>query len=133
MTIITNMTDRQDASHLLRAIRARLGLTQEQLAERLGGSVATVNRWEGGMNTPQRAAQTAIVALAEQAGLDAGDPQGALPLGERVPRRRRHGHAPVPSTKTVEQMLWDAACSIRGEEGAAKVKDYLLALLFLKR
>jgi len=130
---MTNMTDRQDASHLLRAIRARLGLTQEQLAERLGVSFATVNRWEGGMNTPQRAAQTAIVALAEEAGLDAGDPQGALPLGERVPRRRRRGPAPVPSTKTMEQMLWDAACSIRGEKDAAKFKDYLLPLLFLKR
>jgi type I restriction enzyme M protein len=127
------MTDRQDASQLLRAIRARLGLTQEQLAERLGVSFATVNRWEGGMNTPQRAAQTAIVALAEEAGLDAGDPQGALPLGERVPRRRRRGPAPVPSTKTMEQMLWDAACSIRGEKDAAKFKDYLLPLLFLKR
>src|SRR5438309_1905093 len=132
MTIITNMTDRQDPSHLLRAIRARLGLTQEQLAERLGVSFATVNRWEGGMNTPQRAAQAAIAALTEEAGLDAGDPQGALPLGERMPRRRR-GPAPVPSTKTMEQMLWDAACSIRGEKDAAKFKDYLLPLLFLKR
>ena len=127
------MTDRQDASHLLRAIRARLGLTQEQLAERLGVSFATVNRWEGGMNTPQRAAQAAIAALTEEAGLDAGDPQDALPLGERVPRRRRRGPAPVPSTKTMEQMLWDAACSIRGEKDAAKFKDYLLPLLFLKR
>ena len=64
----------------------------------------------------------AIVALAEEAGLDAGDPQGALPLSERVPRRRRRGPAPVPSTKTMEQMLWDAACSIRGEKDAATVK-----------
>src|SRR5438046_194243 len=132
MKIITNMTDRQGASDVLRAIRARLGLTQEQLADRLGVSFATVNRWEGGMNTPQRAAQAAIAALTEEAGLDAGDPQGALPLGERVPRRRR-GPAPVPSTKTMEQMLWDAACSIRGEKDAAKFKDYLLPLLFLKR
>ena len=30
-------------------------------------------------------------------------------------------------------MLWDAACSIRGERDAAKFKDYLLPLLFLKR
>jgi len=126
------MTDRQDASQLLRAIRAKLELTQEQLAERLGVSFATVNRWEGGMNTPQRAAQAAIAALTEEAGLDPGDPQGTLPLGERV-RRRRRGPAPVPSTKTMEQMLWDAACSIRGEKDAAKFKDYLLPLLFLKR
>lgn len=37
------------------------------------------------------------------------------------------------STKPMEQMLWDAACSIRGEKDAAKFKDYLLPLLFLKR
>ena len=30
-------------------------------------------------------------------------------------------------------MLWDAACSIRGAKDAAKFKDYLLPLLFLKR
>ncbi|MFZ5652846.1 MAG: helix-turn-helix domain-containing protein, partial [Pseudomonadota bacterium] len=48
----------------LRAIRARLDLTQEQLAERLGVSFATVNRWEGGGSKPQRAAQEAILALA---------------------------------------------------------------------
>ncbi len=33
----------------------------------------------------------------------------------------------------MEQMLWDAACSIRGAKDAAKFKDYLLPLLFLKR
>ena len=33
----------------------------------------------------------------------------------------------------MEQMLWDAACSIRGEKDAAKFKDYLLPLLFIKR
>ena len=33
--------------------RANLDLTQEQLAERLGVSFATVNRWEGGTNMPQ--------------------------------------------------------------------------------
>ena len=33
----------------------------------------------------------------------------------------------------MEQMLWDAACSIRGEKDAPKFKDYLLPILFLKR
>lgn len=36
-------------------------------------------------------------------------------------------------TKSMEQMLWDAACSIRGEKDAPKFKDYLLPLLFIKR
>jgi type I restriction enzyme M protein len=126
------MTERQEPSLLLRAIRAKLGLTQEELAEKLGVAFATINRWEGGMNTPQRDAQAAIAALAEEAGLDPGDPRGILPFGERVPRRRRSAAKP-PNTKTMEQMLWDAACSIRGEKDAAKFKDYLLPLLFLKR
>ncbi len=33
----------------------------------------------------------------------------------------------------MEQMLWKAACSIRGEKDAPKFKDYLLPLIFLKR
>ncbi len=50
-----------------------------------------------------------------------------------VTRRRRGSAAAAPSTKPMEQMLWDAACSIRGEKDAPKFKDYLLPLLFLKR
>ena len=112
-----------------------LDLTQEQLAERLGVSFTTVNRWEGGVTTPQRAARTAIAALAAEAGVDAAEPgvdQAESAVG--VTRRRsRWRQVAVPSTKSMEQMLWDAACSIRGEKDAAKFKDYLLPLLFLKR
>src|SRR5438045_3310314 len=39
---IANMTEKQPVSSILRAIRANLNLTQEQLAERLGVSFATV-------------------------------------------------------------------------------------------
>jgi len=46
-----------------RAIRASLDLTQEQLADRLGVSFATVSRWQGGVNLPQKAAKAAIAAL----------------------------------------------------------------------
>ncbi|MDP8929966.1 MAG: type I restriction-modification system subunit M [Actinomycetota bacterium] len=34
---------------------------------------------------------------------------------------------------TLEQWLWDAACSIRGPLDAPKFKDYILPLVFLKR
>ena len=119
----------------LHAIRANLDLTQEQLAERLGVSFASINRWEGGINTPQKAARTAIEALAVEAGINTTD--SAVDEAEsaaRVTRRRsRQRRTAVPSTKPMEQMLWDAACSIRGEKDAAKFKDYLLPLLFLKR
>lgn len=52
-----------------------------------------------------------------------------------VQPRRRRGVAKnsVLGNKGMEQMLWDAACSIRGEKDAPKFKDYLLPLLFIKR
>ena len=128
---MTNITELPDIPTVLRAIRARLDLSQEQLAERLGVSFASINRWEGGAIKPQKAAQEAIAALAVEAGVDAAEPTEAA---VRVTQRRKgRGRAAVPSTKPMEQMLWDAACSIRGEKDAAKFKDYLLPLLFLKR
>jgi type I restriction enzyme M protein len=120
---------------LLRSIRSKLNLTQEQLAERLGVSFTTVNRWEGGNNVPQRAALEVITALAAEAGLTPGaaEDQAAESAAGVTRRRSRKAGAAAPTTKPMEQMLWDAACSIRGEKDAAKFKDYLLPLLFLKR
>lgn len=116
----------------LRAIRAELDLTQTELADRLGVSFATVNRWEGGGTKPQRAAMAKLLALAGEAGVDSTDP--SLVDGA-APRRRRGRQASVgaTATKPMEQMLWDAACSIRGEKDAPKFRDYLLPVLFLKR
>ena len=130
------MAEFMEIQATLRTIRARLDLTQQQLADRLGVSFATVNRWEGGMTKPQKAAQEAIAALAAEAEVD--EAEAAMEPTEAAARvtRRRAGatrRAVSPSTKPMEQMLWDAACSIRGEKDAAKFKDYLLPLLFLKR
>lgn len=132
---MVSVADKQAVRATLHAVRAKLDLTQEQLAERLGVSFATVNRWEGGVTTPQRAARTAIAALAADAGIDTTDlaideVESAASVTRRRSRRRQ---AAVPTTKPMEQMLWDAACSIRGAKDAAKFKDYLLPLLFLKR
>ena len=130
---MTNITELHDIPAVLCAIRARLNLTQEQLAERLGVSFASINRWEGGSIRPQKAAQEAIAALAVEVGIDTRE-LAATQAAVGVARRRKgKGRAAVPSTKPMEQMLWDAACSIRGEKDAAKFKDYLLPLLFLKR
>lgn len=115
---------------MLRAIRASLELTQAELAERLGVSFATVNRWEGGGNKPQKGPMERILAMAEEASVDL---DGMEPGSAPAPTRRRGRAAASPSTKSMEQMLWDAACSIRGEKDAPKFKDYLLPLLFLKR
>lgn len=123
------MTTEINIPNLLRRIRASLDLSQQQLADRLAVSFATVNRWEGGTIKPQKAALEAILALAEEAEVPDEDGNGPA----RVVRSRRASATPAPTTKPMEQMLWDAACSIRGEKDAAKFKDYLLPLLFLKR
>lgn len=119
-----------DVPATLRTIRANLDLTQAELAEKLGVSFATVNRWEGGGNKPQKSPMARILELAAEAGIDVGD-IGASTV--QAPTRRRGRSAASPSTKSMEQMLWDAASSIRGEKDAPKFKDYLLPLLFLKR
>jgi type I restriction enzyme M protein len=123
----------EDLPTLLRTLRAKLDLTQEQLGARLGVSFATVNRWESGGTKPQRAPMVAIEALAKEAGLTGDGEPTKAPAEAATGRRKGRAMSALPSTKTMEQMLWDAACSIRGEKDAAKFKDYLLPLLFLKR
>ena len=138
---MTDITENQPIPATLQAIRSRLDLTQEQLAEQLGVSFATVNRWEGGVTKPQRAARTAIAALASEAGIDADEPAvNETESAASVTRRRSRGRqatnraaGPMDMQQKMRQMLWDAACSIRGAQDAAKFKDYLLPLLFLKR
>jgi type I restriction enzyme M protein len=126
----------EDIAATIRALRAKLHLSQEELAQRLNVSFATVNRWENGKAEPQGAARAAIKALIEEAG---GDQLVLRAINETAeddqPRRRKRGTArsAVLSHKSMEQMLWDSACSIRGEKDAPKFKDYILPLIFIKR
>ncbi len=118
------------------ALRNALNMSQEQLASKLNVSFATVNRWESGNVKPQKAQLMAVEQLMEAAGIVAGQgAPGASAPADTQPARRRRGVAKsaVLSNKSMEQMLWDAACSIRGEKDAPKFKDYLLPLLFVKR
>ena len=118
----------------LRALRSALQVSQEELATRLGVSFATVNRWESGKSRPQRAQREAIERLVEDSGIQAAEASASGEKGLQSARRRRGvGRSTVLGTKSMEQMLWDAACSIRGEKDAPKFKDYLLPLLFIKR
>jgi len=143
------MVDAQAIRDLIRELRDRAGLTQEGLARELRVSFATVNRWENGKITPDRAALDDLRMFAEGLGADAVDLlpalDGQLALAADSPRRRgrkrgaKNETLPSPTAeggldvKAMEGMLWKAACSIRGEKDAPKFKDYLLPLLFLKR
>ncbi len=50
----------------LRHHRARLGITQSQLAEILGVSFGAVSKWERGLNLPAEIAQEGAVARLEK-------------------------------------------------------------------
>jgi type I restriction enzyme M protein len=136
------MTNQKTLSQQLRAARDQLGISQEELASRLGVSFATVNRWEGGKAKPQKAQIEKLEELLSQ--IEAGDAasgessNGQLDLIAPTSRKQRGRKSNATGgramgTKSMEQMLWDAACSIRGEKDAPKFKDYLLPLLFIKR
>lgn len=50
----------------VKQLREKLGLTQEQLAHRLGVTVKTVNRWEMGRAKPSPLATKLLNQLSEQ-------------------------------------------------------------------
>lgn len=60
------MNARADYATEIKALRAELGLTQVQLAKRLGVSFATVNRWENRQSKPSRLSWAQIERLHEE-------------------------------------------------------------------
>lgn len=133
---------------LIKQARQALGLTQEKLARALKVSFPTVNRWENGKTQPDSRARHALAelirtkkpdlaTLADE--IDGGQEATADPSPKPGRRRAPSADTALPTdattldTKSMEGMLWKAACSIRGEKDAPKFKDYILPLLFLKR
>ena len=55
-----------DGEHI-HALRSHLGLTQRELAERLGTRQQTISEWEKGMYKPRGASSTLLSIVAERA------------------------------------------------------------------
>ena len=51
----------------IQALRHHLGLTQRELADRLGTRQQTISEWETGMYRPRGASSTLLSIIAEQA------------------------------------------------------------------
>jgi DNA-binding transcriptional regulator YiaG len=51
----------------IQALRQHLGLTQDELSERLGTRQQTISEWETGMYQPRGASATLLSIIAEQA------------------------------------------------------------------
>ena len=58
---------------LIKAIRVKMGLNQEQLAMQLGVSPITVNRWENGKAKPTVLAQNKLYEVCREAKIDLAD------------------------------------------------------------
>lgn len=129
------MLDIRDISKVVKELRNRLNLSQEELAARLNVSFATVNRWENEKITPRGKARKVIQELIEESGLDQSDLENIESREDLSNKkwRRKGSKEDILSEKSMEQMLWSAACSIRGEKDAPKFKDYILPLVFIKR
>jgi putative transcriptional regulator len=56
-------------SELVRAVRRKLKMTQEEFAHQLGITVGTVNRWENGRFRPSKLARATLVEFATKHGL----------------------------------------------------------------
>ena len=93
----------------LRLLRTQLGLSQEQLARRLGVSFATVNRWESGRSRPSARARLAIAEL-EAA------PTGREPPGDQEPGRGREPERGPESAEDRPGRLPIAQSSFVGRE-----------------
>ncbi len=140
---------------LIRELRERLDITQSQLATQLKVSLPTIQRWERGRTRPETLALHVIEEFLKKQGpaytglltQHLGPSTSASTATPRRGRRRDAGPAaevdekPAPKpavraaldVKSMEGMLWKAACGIRGEKDAPKFKDYILPLIFVKR
>ena len=129
---------------LIKQARTELAWTQEQLARELGVVFSTVNRWENGKGEPGGDVLRQVAALLREKRPEAASLAEQIEIAASMaPPVRRRGRKPKDGTvnagaegldtKTMEGMLWKAACSIRGEKDAPKFKDYILPLLFIKR
>ena len=67
-----------DMPHLIREIRTRLGLTQEQFAARLGVTFPTINRWENHRAKPSPLALRQVEALLRELADQGQDLLGVL-------------------------------------------------------
>ena len=89
----------------LRDLRRRLGLSQEQLARRLGVSFATVNRWESGRT------QISARSLAALAELEA---TRRRPTTTPTTAARCRWPGPVSSAASASWPSWPPCCGSRG-------------------
>jgi len=59
----------KDVSNLIKELRDKLDLTQEQFAQKVGVTFSTINNWEKGNRIPHPFLFQKLLEMAEEAGL----------------------------------------------------------------
>ncbi|MEA2066241.1 MAG: helix-turn-helix transcriptional regulator [Thermotogota bacterium] len=59
----------KNVSNLIKELRNKLGLTQEQFAQKVGVTFSTINNWEKGTRTPHPFLFQRLLEMAKEAGL----------------------------------------------------------------
>jgi putative transcriptional regulator len=72
----------ENSGNLIRSLRQKLGMTQEEFAHEIAVTVSTVNRWENAHAEPSKLAWKAIQDLARKRGLTEDVLRRASPLLE---------------------------------------------------
>ncbi|GLX23162.1 helix-turn-helix domain-containing protein [Streptomyces lavendulae] len=113
----------EDLGTLLRELRDRAELTQEQLAERSGVSVRTIGRLESGGYTNHRTATVSL--LADALGLDEAQRLRLAAVlspsrGSRAARAAGAGHRPAPAPLPADGRDPSPAPRVDGAEGAGR-------------
>lgn len=78
--------EERDVAELVKRLRERMGLTQEQFAREVGVTFSTVNLWENGHRRPQPYLMKRLLemdATLGQGTAEAGNKQGRKPKRER--------------------------------------------------
>src|SRR5215470_12403785 len=106
----------------VRSVRGRLELTQVQLAERIGVSFATVNRWENRQSKPTRLAWQQILDLEAEIAPSEGS-------GELAPVRTKARPTPDVIESARVRVSSPILAEDRSREIAAAVQARLAQLL----
>ena len=73
-----------NAGNLIRSLRQKLAMTQEEFAHQIAVTVSTVNRWENAHAEPSKLAWKAIQDLAKARGLTDEGSRVVAPLSPAV-------------------------------------------------
>ena len=64
-----SVMENKDITWMIKELRKRLGLTQEQFAQKVGVTFVTMNNWEKGHRRPHPFLLKRLLEMAEEAGL----------------------------------------------------------------